>query len=158
MLRLPEGRGSGGNHGNARKIIQREWRNKAMRTENRKRPIIKKVAFTNHEYAQVRRAMEQMNAPTFQYYAKNQIIQGKVVRIDFSELKNLRVAVNRIGGNINQIAKHANENQAISQKELSQVLQHLDEIKELISVQLSHAEKRALQERKRTVRSDVEEW
>lgn len=126
--------------------------------DRRKRNIRKEIYFTRKEYDQVRHAMDQMKAPTFQYYAKNQLIQGKLVQIDFSELKNLRVAINRIGGNINQIAKHANENQTISSEELEQVLAYLSEIKDMVAAKLSSAEKESLQERKRTVRTDIEKW
>ncbi|MBF0786666.1 MULTISPECIES: plasmid mobilization relaxosome protein MobC [unclassified Streptococcus] len=128
-----------------------------QKTSNRKRPIRKEVYFTEQEYKQVQHAMEQMQAQTFQYYAKNQLVQGKLVQIDFSELKALRVAINRIGGNINQIAKHANENQDITKEELAQVLEHLSELKEMVAVKLSSAEKKSLQERKRTVRT-YDEW
>lgn len=126
--------------------------------DRRKRNIRKEIYFTRKEYDQVRHAMAQMKAPTFQYYAKNQLIQGKLVQIDFSELKNLRVAINRIGGNINQIAKHANENQTISSEELEQVLAYLSEIKDMVAAKLSSVEKESLQERKRTVRTDIEKW
>lgn len=126
--------------------------------ENRKRFIQRLIRLTPEENEQVKHAMTQMEAPSFQYYAKNQLVQGKVVQIDFSELKNLRVAVNRIGGNINQIAKHANENQAIASEELTQVLGLLSEIKEMVAEKLTSEEKRSLLERKRTVRTDIEEW
>lgn len=143
MLSLPEGKGA-----------------EAMpqNMDRRKRNIRKEIYFTQKEYNQVRHAMDQMKAPTFQYYAKNQLIQGKLVQIDFSELKNLRVAINRIGGNINQIAKQANENQTISSEELEQVFDYLSEIKDMIAAKLSSAEKESLQERKRTVRTDIEKW
>ncbi|HEO6584683.1 TPA: plasmid mobilization relaxosome protein MobC [Streptococcus agalactiae] len=126
--------------------------------DRRKRNIRKEIYFKPEEYEQVKYAMEQMKAPSFQYYAKNQLVQGKLVQIDFSELKNLRVAVNRIGGNINQIAKYANENQTIASEELAQVLGLLSEIKEMVTVKLSNEEKRSLLERKRTVRTDIDEW
>ncbi|CBZ48543.1 plasmid mobilization relaxosome protein MobC [Streptococcus gallolyticus] len=126
--------------------------------ERRKRNIRKEIYFTQKEYNQVRHAMAQMKAPTFQYYAKNQLIQGKLVQIDFSELKNLRVAINRIGGNINQIAKHANENQTISSEELEQVLAYLSEIKEMVATKISSAEKKSLQERKTKEIRTYDEW
>lgn len=126
--------------------------------ENRKRFIQKLIRLTPEENEQIKHAMTQMNAPSFQYYAKNQLVQGKLVQIDFSELKDLRVAVNRIGGNINQIAKHANENQTIASEELAQVLGLLSEIKEMVAVKLSNEERRSLLERKRTVRTDIDEW
>ncbi|EHI69470.1 plasmid mobilization protein [Streptococcus ictaluri] len=129
-----------------------------MKLKNRKRYIVKKVCFTPKEYEQVKYAMDQMGAPTFQYYAKNQLIQGRLVQIDFSELKNLRVAVNRIGGNINQIAKHANENKTINQEELGQILELLSDIKEMVAVKLSSAEKKSLQERKTKEIRTYDEW
>ncbi|HEL0702700.1 TPA: plasmid mobilization relaxosome protein MobC [Streptococcus equi subsp. zooepidemicus] len=126
--------------------------------DRRKRQIRKEIYFTKKEYEQVRYAIDQMKAPTFQYYAKNQLIQGRLVQIDFSELKNLRVAINRIGGNINQIAKHANENQIINQEELGQILELLSDIKEMVAVKLSSAEKKSLQERKTKEIRTYDEW
>ncbi|WP_409373723.1 plasmid mobilization relaxosome protein MobC [Streptococcus suis] len=130
----------------------------SQRKENRKRSIQRLIRLTPEENEQIKHAMEQMQAPTFQYYAKNQLVQGKLVQIDFSELKALRVAVNRIGGNINQIAKHANENQEISTEELAQVLDYLSELKDMVAAKLASAERKSLQERKRTVRTDIGEW
>ncbi|MGT2755470.1 plasmid mobilization relaxosome protein MobC [Streptococcus ovis] len=129
-----------------------------QKTVNRKRSIRKEVYFTEQEYQQVKYTMEQMKAPTFQYYAKNQLVQGKLVQIDFSELKALRVAVNRIGGNINQIAKHANENQEISTEELAQVLAYLSELKDMVAAKLSSTEKKSLQERKEKEIRTYDEW
>ena len=129
-----------------------------QRKEKRKRYIQKLIRLTPEENEQIKIAMIQMNAPSFQYYAKNQLVQGKLVQIDFSELKNLRVAVKRIGSNINQIAKHANENQTITPEELAQVLELLSDLKEMVAAKLSNEEKRSLLERKRTVRTDIEEW
>ncbi|MGJ0023078.1 plasmid mobilization protein [Streptococcus dysgalactiae] len=126
--------------------------------EKRKRYIQKLIRLTPEENEQIKRAMEQMDAPSFQYYAKNQLVQGKLVQIDFSELKNLRVAVNRIGGNINQIAKHANENQAITPEELLHVLDLLSDLKEMVATKLSSAEKKSLQERKEKEIRIYDEW
>ena len=78
-----------------------------QKRENRKRYIQKLIRLTPEEDRQIKTAMAQMGVPSFQYYAKNQLVQGKVVQIDFSELKDLRVAINRVGTNINQIAKLA---------------------------------------------------
>lgn len=130
----------------------------SQRKENRKRSIQRLIRLTPEENEQIKHAMKQMQAPTFQYYAKNQLVQGKLVQIDFSELKALRVAVNRIGGNINQIAKHANENQEISTEELAQVLAYLSELKDMVAAKLSSAEKKSLQERKEKEIRTYDEW
>lgn len=157
MLRLPQGEVGLPCLEIVDKFLMEVVEEMSQHKENRKRHIVKKVCFTEQEYKQVQHAMEQMQAPTFQYYAKNQLVQGKLVQIDFSELKALRVAVNRIGGNINQIAKHANENQTISTEEVTQVLGYLAELKDMVAAKLSSAEKKSLHERKRPVRS-YDEW
>ncbi|MEG3266143.1 plasmid mobilization protein [Streptococcus suis] len=126
--------------------------------ENRKRYIQKLFRLTPDEDRQIKKNMEQMGVESFQYYAKNQLIHGQLVQIDFPELKALRVAINRIGSNINQIAKQANEDQHTSTEMLEQVLGHLTEIREMVSAKLSSEEKQSLQVRKRIVRMDIDEW
>ena len=129
-----------------------------QKRENRKRYIQKLIRLTPDEDRQIKTAMAQMGVPSFQYYAKNQLVQGKVVQIDFSELKDLRVAINRVGTNINQIAKHANENQGVTTEEVAQVIDYLSELKEMVAAKLSSAEKKSLQERKvKTIRT-YDEW
>lgn len=127
------------------------------RYENRKRPIERKVRFTPDEDRQVKMTMEEMGVKTFQSYAKNMLVQGQVVQIDFSELKDLRVAINRIGGNINQIAKHANENDLITIEEISEVMNLLSEIKDLVNAKVSSEEKRSIVQKKQIVRT-YDEW
>ena len=138
--------------------FEREDKKIMQKRENRKRYIQKLIRLTPEEDRQIKTAMAQMGVPSFQYYAKNQLVQGKVVQIDFSELKDLRVAINRVGTNINQIAKHANENQGVTLEEVAQVIDYLSELKEMVAVKLSSAEKKSLQERKvKTIRT-YDEW
>ncbi|WP_421362590.1 plasmid mobilization protein [Streptococcus suis] len=126
--------------------------------ENRKRYIQKLFRLTPDEDRQIKKNMEQMGVESFQYYAKNQLIHGQLVQIDFPKLRALRVAINRIGSNINQIAKQANEDQHTSTEMLEQVLDYLTEIREMVSAKLSSEEKQSLQARKRIVRMDIDEW
>lgn len=158
LLRLPQG-SQGLMPGQKIPETLRERIKKIMqKRENRKRYIQKLIRLTPEEDRQIKTAMAQMGVPSFQYYAKNQLVQGKVVQIDFSELKDLRVAINRVGTNINQIAKHANENQGVTTDEVAQVIDYLSELKEMVAAKLSSAEKKSLQERKvKTIRT-YDEW
>jgi len=158
LLRLPQG-SQGRMPGQKMPETLRERGEKIMqKRENRKRYIQKLIRLTPEEDRQIKTAMAQMGVPSFQYYAKNQLVQGKVVQIDFSELKDLRVAINRVGTNINQIAKHANENQGVTTEEVAQVIDYLSELKEMVAAKLSSAEKKSLQERKvKTIRT-YDEW
>lgn len=126
-------------------------------TENRKRYIERKVRLTPSENEQIKRIMTEHGMPSFQYYARNMLCLGRVVKIDFSELKNLRVAINRIGGNINQIAKRANESEEISLEEIQDVLASLSEIKNLIDNTVSEKEERSMKELKKKVEVNLEE-
>ena len=148
LLRLPQG-SQGLMPGQKMPEILRERGERMMqKRENRKRYIQKLIRLTPEEDRQIKTAMAQMGVPSFQYYAKNQLVQGKVVQIDFSEL----------GTNINQIAKHANENQGVTPEEVAQVIGYLSELKEMVAAKLSSAEKQSLQERKvKTIRT-YDEW
>lgn len=126
-------------------------------TENRKRYIERKVRLTPSENEQIKRIMTEHGMPSFQYYARNMLCLGRVVKIDFSELKNLRVAINRIGGNINQIAKRANESEEISLEKIQDVLASLTEIKNLIDNTVSEKEERSMKELKKKVEVNLEE-
>ena len=158
LLRLPEGSQGLMPAQKMPEILRERGERIMQKRENRKRYIQKLIRLTPEEDRQIKTAMAQMGVPSFQYYAKNQLVQGKVVQIDFSELKDLRVAINRVGTNINQIAKHANENQKVTSEEVAQVIDYLSELKEMVAVKLSSAEKKSLQERKvKTIRT-YDEW
>lgn len=140
-------------------MIFEKGRKRAMikNVENRKRYIERKVRLTPVENKQIKRIMAEHGMPSFQFYAKNMLCLGRVVKIDFSELKSLRVAINRIGGNINQITKRANESAEISLKEIQDVLAHLSEIRNLIDDTVSSKEKGSIKELKRKVEVNLEE-
>ena len=158
LLRLPQGSQGLMPAQKMPEILRERGERIMQKRENRKRYIQKLIRLTPEEDRQIKTAMAQMGVPSFQYYAKNQLVQGKVVQIDFSELKDLRVAINRVGTNINQIAKHANENQGVTPEEVAQVIEYLTELKEMVAVKLSSAEKKSLQERKvKTIRT-YDEW
>jgi hypothetical protein len=158
LLRLPQGSQGLMPAQKMPEILRERGERIMQKRENRKRYIQKLIRLTPEEDRQIKTAMAQMGVPSFQYYAKNQLVQGKVVQIDFSELKDLRVAINRVGTNINQIAKHANENQGVTPEEVAQLIGYLFELKEMVAVKLSSAEKKSLQERKvKTIRT-YDEW
>lgn len=158
LLRLPQGSQGLMPAQKMPEILRERGERIMQKRENRKRYIQKLIRLTPEEDRQIKTAMSQMGVPSFQYYAKNQLVQGKVVQIDFSELKDLRVAINRVGTNINQIAKHANENQSVTPEEVAQVIDYLSELKEMVAVKLSSVEKKSLQERKvKTIRT-YDEW
>jgi len=139
-------------------IFEKERKREMLKkSENRKRYVQRLIRLTPSENEQIKRIMTEHGMPSFQYYARNMLCLGRVVKIDFSELKNLRVAINRIGGNINQIAKRANESEEISLEEIQDVLASLSEIKNLIDNTVSEKEERSMKELKKKVEVNLEE-
>ena len=69
------------------------------------------------------------------------LLTGRVQVINFEELSKLRQEINRVGVNINQIARQVNTNEEASREELVAVLEKLQEIEELIEGKIEEAEK-----------------
>jgi len=104
-----------------------------QKKENRKRPIPKKVRFSELEIEYLNKKIKRSPFNNFQNYARILLLTGEVKMVDYSELQRLNGEVNRIGNNINQIAKLAHQFKEISEEDIQDLTQELQELKELIS-------------------------
>ncbi|MFM0788411.1 plasmid mobilization relaxosome protein MobC [Streptococcus suis] len=95
----------------------------------RTRPIMKRFFVDEAEERFIKRKMEEANIKNFSHFARQMVIEGKITQIDFPKLKQLRTEMNRIGVNINQIAKRVNENDEADNKDLAECLSLLLELK-----------------------------
>lgn len=100
--------------------------------ENRKRPIQKLVRFNSEEFAYVESKISKSPINNFQNFARLMLITGEVKMIDYSELHKLNAEINRIGNNINQIARLANQFEEISAEDVHALLSELETIKQLV--------------------------
>ncbi|HEL1345281.1 TPA: plasmid mobilization relaxosome protein MobC [Streptococcus equi subsp. zooepidemicus] len=82
----------------------------------------------DEEADKLRRRITLSGKKTFQAYALKMLLEGKIETYDYSELRQLRIEVNRIGQNINQLVRYVNTFEEIDQ-ELFMALQ--EEVKEL---------------------------
>ncbi|MCQ8264784.1 MobC family plasmid mobilization relaxosome protein [Streptococcus suis] len=98
--------------------------------ENRSRPIQLKFRVDREELSHIRKQMEKAQVPNFASYARQMLIMGEVRQIDFPKLKQLRLEMNRIGVNVNQIAKRVNENGDVGNEDIAECLALLQELKE----------------------------
>lgn len=101
--------------------------------ENRKRPIPKKVRFSEVELEYLNKKIERSPFNNFQNYARILLLSGEVKMVDYSELQHLTGEVNRIGNNINQMARLAHQFKEISSEDINDLSQQLREIKLMIS-------------------------
>ncbi|WP_161942442.1 plasmid mobilization protein [Streptococcus suis] len=115
--------------------------NRIMSRENRSRQIRKEINLTEQEYRYIKSKMEKAGVKTFQNYARKMLMLGSVVTIDFSELIGVKQEINRIGVNINQIAKYVNVSEEVTQEELQALKNSLSEINDLITSKMKETRK-----------------
>lgn len=101
--------------------------------EKRKRMIQKKIRLTEEENRFISTKVAESGMPNFNTFARILLIMGEVNILKFEELKELRKEINRIGVNINQVAKKVNEDNQASLNELSQILELQKHLKDTVS-------------------------
>ncbi|MQW24056.1 MULTISPECIES: plasmid mobilization relaxosome protein MobC [unclassified Lactococcus] len=83
-----------------------------------KRPIQKIIRLSEEENEYIRNKIEKSSFNNFQNFARTILIQGEVNTIDYSELMNLNRQVAKVGNNINQIVRLANQFNEISVEDI----------------------------------------
>lgn len=99
----------------------------------RNRKIQRLVRFSKEENDYLKDKIERSPFNNFQNYARILLLTGEVKMVDYSELQRLNGEVNRIGNNINQIAKFAHQFKEISGEDINDLSQQLSEIQAMIS-------------------------
>ncbi|BDS81699.1 TPA: plasmid mobilization protein [Streptococcus pneumoniae] len=101
--------------------------------EKRKRSVQKLIRLTEEENRFISTKVAESGMPNFNTFARILLIMGEVKILNFEELRELRKEINRIGVNINQVAKKVNEDDQVSLNELSQILELQKHLKDTIS-------------------------
>ena len=102
------------------------------------RQIQKIMRVTPEENELINRRMAQHNFSNFNTYARYMLLTGEVVTVDYSELIKLRTEINRIGTNINQLARYVNTNEDISLYNYQNLQHSLAEVKRLMEENFNH--------------------
>ena len=101
--------------------------------EKRKRPVQKLIRLTEEENRFISTKVTESGMTNFNAFARIMLIMGEVKILNFEELRELRKEINRIGVNINQVAKKVNEDEQASLNELSQILELQKDLKDTVS-------------------------
>lgn len=95
------------------------------KTKNRERNILKRFFVNEKEDERIKLIMKETGITNFSIFARRACCNKEIFSIDFLEYKNIiseisstKSELKRIGNNINQIAKHLNENKNNQTKEL----------------------------------------
>ncbi|MCJ0536847.1 plasmid mobilization protein [Enterococcus cecorum] len=107
-----------------------------MPTGKRYRSFRKEVYFTEAEYNFIKQKVKNSPFTNFQNFARIMLITGEVKMIDYSELKKLNGQINRVGNNINQIAKLAHYFDEISNEDIQEIKQNINYMKSLVEAAL----------------------
>lgn len=93
--------------------------------KNRERIILKRFFVNEKEDERIKLIMKETGITNFSIFARRACCNKEIFSIDFLEYKNIiseisstKSELKRIGNNINQIAKHLNENKNNQTKEL----------------------------------------
>ena len=104
---------------------------------NRKRDIQKFFRVNEEEDKMIKEKMKQLGTDYFGAYARQMLIDGQVVKTDYTTIKNLIKEINKIGVNINQIAKRTNETNRIYEDDIKELKGELEQVWQLLKSNLS---------------------
>lgn len=72
---------------------------------NRKRKIVLRVPVTAEEQALIQQKMALLHTANFSAYARKMLIDGYIVNVDTSDIRAQTAEIQKIGVNVNQIAR-----------------------------------------------------
>ena len=101
---------------------------------NRTRPIIMRLAVTECEKELIERKMQQLGTKNFGAYARKMLIDGYIIKVDYTQQKKLAAAVSRVASNINQICRRINSTGHVYEDDVAELKDRQLEIWELLKV------------------------
>ena len=98
---------------------------------NRKRNIQMKFYVTEEEKWLIDGKMAQLPTRRYGAYLRKMAIDGYIIQIDTTDIKQMNAALSAIGRNINQIAKRVNAGGGAYKADMREIQERLDEIWQL---------------------------
>ena len=98
---------------------------------NRKRKFVLRVPVTPEERALIQQKMAQLGTKNFSAYARKMLIDGYIINVDHSDIRAQTAELQKIGVNINQIAKRINSTGTVYAQDVEDIRGALAEIWQL---------------------------
>ena len=95
---------------------------------NRTRNIVLRVPVTPEERALIQQKMAQLHTKNFSAYARKMLIDGYIITLDLQEVKGHTAQLQKIGVNVNQIAKRINETGRIYADDMDEIKRVMEEV------------------------------
>lgn len=96
--------------------------------ENRKRNVQIIIRVTEEERALIEEKMQQIPTLNLSAYARKMLIDGYIITLDLQEVKGHTAQLQKIGVNINQIAKRINETGQIYADDMDEMERFMEEV------------------------------
>lgn len=94
----------------------------------RKRNVQIKFRVTEAERDLIMQKMAGVPTKNLAAYMRKMAIDGYILNVDYSSLKEMTAAIDRVGANVNQIAKRANATGDVYAQDIAEIKGVLDEI------------------------------
>ena len=101
---------------------------------DRTRPIRKEICLNGRELNLIQHKMRQLGTRNFGAYARKMLIDGYIIKVDYTEQKKLAAAVSRVASNINQICRRINSTGRIYEDDVAELKARQTEVWELLKV------------------------
>ena len=79
--------------------------------------------------------MRQLGTHNFGAYARKLLIDGYIIKVDYTEQKKLAAAVSRAASNINQICRRINSTGRCYEDDVAELKERMADVWELLKVQ-----------------------
>ncbi len=96
--------------------------------DGRKRTVQIKFRVTKEERALIEEKMKLIPTRNMAAYLRKMAIDGYVLQVDHSDIKAMTAEIQKIGVNINQIARRANATGSVYQEDIEEIKGVLNEI------------------------------
>ena len=88
---------------------------------NRTRKIVLRVPVTPEERALIQQKMAQLHTKKFSAYARKMLIDGYIVHMDTSDIRAQTAELQKIGVNVNQIARRINSTGTVYAQDIEDI-------------------------------------
>ena len=99
---------------------------------DRTRPIRKEICLNEQELSMVRHKMNQLGTHNFGAYARKMLIDGYIIKVDYTEQKKLAAAVSRVATNINHVCRRINSTGHFYDADVTELKERMADVWELL--------------------------
>lgn len=108
---------------------------------NRKRNIKLNIRVSEHEQALIQKKMVNLSTTNFEAYARKMLIDGYVINVDMTDIKELVLLLRNSSNNLNQIARRINSTGSIYAEDVEDLRTRYAELWGAVSLIVSKLER-----------------